>query len=731
MSLLPPIKRQHRCRNTLRGGLGESLELRLAMAAGPLVVTEIMYNPAGPTAEEKATGLSEADFEFIELQNVGDQSLALSEFTLSKGVAYTFKSVQLGAGQRVLVVNNRLALESRYGAGLPIAGEFSGSLANAGDALRIKDSAGQTVLDFTFVDSWYPTTDGGGYSLSIINPFAPLDTWSNASSWKASTAPGGTPGAENGPIDTTPPSVPQALQASLAAASQVALSWQTAIDAQSGIKQYQVYRNGTLIGSSFGTTYVDQTALANSTYNYQISAVNGFNIESARGSTATVVLPPVGVTPTFADGQEVGRVGDSGLIEASGIVASRRNPGMLYAHNDGPETGLVMLDSQARYLGRLTLSGVNSVDWEDIAIGPGPIAGENYIYIGDTGDNLENRSTSKIFRVREPQINPAGGDQSTTIPAGQVTAITLIYPDGPHNSETLLCDPLTGDLYVITKMLEPSRIYRASAAALAQGGTVQLSLVGTFNFVTPSAGDISPTGREILIRNEDTAFLYRRADGQTVAQALAGSPIVAKVIGTPTEANGEAIGFDSSGNGYFTISEGSNPRLYYFHRTSQSPGQGGGWHNAQLPSDVNRDGLVSALDVLVVVNDLNANGTRTLPNLGTATAPAQLDVNNDGLCSALDVLQIVNQLNSRAATTAASLEMTGGLAEVAAQSASAQPAVAQPLQSAAKAAAVDVAIGCESLADRHADISPFAFGQMSLEQARASRDRTRVRILPD
>ena len=71
------------------------------------------------------------------------------------------------------------------------------------------------------------------------------------------------------------------------------------------------------------------------------------------------------------------------------------------------------------------------------------------------------------------------------------------------------------------------------------------------------------------------------------------------------------------------------------------------WTNADNALDVNDSGLVTPLDVLLVVNDINASGVRMLPEAptGTAAAAALIDVNNDGLVSGLDVLQIINALN--------------------------------------------------------------------------------------
>ncbi|MEI7460219.1 MAG: Ig-like domain-containing protein [Pirellula sp.] len=61
--------------------------------------------------------------------------------------------------------------------------------------------------------------------------------------------------------------------------------------------------------------------------------------------------------------------------------------------------------------------------------------------------------------------------------------------------------------------------------------------------------------------------------------------------------------------------------------------------------DVNADGFVSPIDVLIVVNDLNFNGTRVLPL--DQPVPPYLDVNGDKSVSPLDVLELINFINAR------------------------------------------------------------------------------------
>lgn len=70
------------------------------------------------------------------------------------------------------------------------------------------------------------------------------------------------------------------------------------------------------------------------------------------------------------------------------------------------------------------------------------------------------------------------------------------------------------------------------------------------------------------------------------------------------------------------------------------------WVNTANPLDVNNDRTVSPQDALVVINDLNAKGSRNLPYI-TSPPPFFLDVNRDWVLSPADALQIINHLNSR------------------------------------------------------------------------------------
>jgi hypothetical protein len=101
----------------------------------------------------------------------------------------------LNPGESILVVHNLAAFTSRYGAGIRVAGEYSGSLNNAGDRLTLFGAVGEPILDFQYDPNWYPSTDGGGYTLVPTDLAAAPGAWNTAGNWGPSSQLGGSPGS--------------------------------------------------------------------------------------------------------------------------------------------------------------------------------------------------------------------------------------------------------------------------------------------------------------------------------------------------------------------------------------------------------------------------------------------------------------------------------------------------------------------------------------------------------
>ncbi len=98
--------------------------------------------------------------------------------------------------------------------------------------------------------------------------------------------------------DDTPPSAPSGLTAAPVSTSEISLSWAQATDPDSGIDRYEVYRDGASVGTARGTTWNDSGLLDATSYRYEVSAVNGANLEGPKGEAATATtdadeVPPV------------------------------------------------------------------------------------------------------------------------------------------------------------------------------------------------------------------------------------------------------------------------------------------------------------------------------------------------------------------------------------------------------------------------------------------------------
>ena len=159
-------------------------------AVGPVAenlrITEIMYNPIDPNTE------------FIELKNIGTQSINLNFVRFTNGVDFIFPDVDLAPDEYILVVEDIDAFTNKYGPSLNIAGEYFGSLNNGGERIELLDAAGSTIHDFKYSDGWFNITDGMDFSLVVKDPLnTDPSAYSDKSTWRPSTAPGGSPGSDN------------------------------------------------------------------------------------------------------------------------------------------------------------------------------------------------------------------------------------------------------------------------------------------------------------------------------------------------------------------------------------------------------------------------------------------------------------------------------------------------------------------------------------------------------
>jgi hypothetical protein len=156
-------------------------------SANNLVVSEIYYNPL----------VADDTSEYIELLNISaTATIDLSGLAFTQGIAFSFPNgIRLAPGARILVVKNTAAFENEFGSERPVAGEFTGSLDNAGEVVTLRRADNTLVRTFEYLDDppWPTIADTAGYSLVLFNPFSNPDH-SNPLSWRASLVAGGSPG---------------------------------------------------------------------------------------------------------------------------------------------------------------------------------------------------------------------------------------------------------------------------------------------------------------------------------------------------------------------------------------------------------------------------------------------------------------------------------------------------------------------------------------------------------
>lgn len=260
-----------------------------------------------------------------------------------------------------------------------------------------------------------------------------------------------------------------------------------------------------------------------------------------------------------------GEVGAEQLNEISGVVQSRQEDRLLWVHNDsGDDPQFYAIRSDGRLLGTYTITGAPKGDWEDIAIGAD--GGTHWLYIGDVGDNPGTREFIRIYRVPEPTVDLEPEEPIVT----EVQAETLIlrYPEeAAYNSETLMVDPRTQDLVIVTKDYGGATKVFVKRAPHAPGDSV-LEHVLDLNFGAPplnggatTGGDISLDGSLIIVRTyAQDAWLWPRGPDEGLGEAMAAVPC--RVV-LPVEPQPESVCFTTDGAGLVTISERVGQKVNY------------------------------------------------------------------------------------------------------------------------------------------------------------------------
>ena len=260
---------------------------------------------------------------------------------------------------------------------------------------------------------------------------------------------------------------------------------------------------------------------------------------AAEPEPATVYLEPV----------VVGTIDVPGLIELSGLAASRIREDTLWAHNDSlNEPILYAIRSDGKALGSFRVEGSSYLDWEDMA--SFELDGEAYLVIGDVGDNKALRPFVSLWFLREPTIDERIDERSARVE----WEMHYRYEDGPRDCESLAIDEPGKRILLLTKRTDPPVLYELPL--LPAGGKFEVRTARRVGVVPglekPTALDVAPDGKRAVIQTRRSTYVFNREPGQPWEAVFSTTP---QRIEMPNMSSIEAVTFDRHGNSVFVTRE--------------------------------------------------------------------------------------------------------------------------------------------------------------------------------
>lgn len=270
-------------------------------------------------------------------------------------------------------------------------------------------------------------------------------------------------------------------------------------------------------------------------------------------------------SPDYERPVVVGRIESSDIAESSGLAASLCQPNVFWTHNDsGDDAFIFAMTSAGKHLGTWRVTNARNVDWEDIAEYKAA-DGVCYLYIGDIGNNNLERVEDKVYRVKEPTVSDTGAASNRKHPLQTEAAELTVfkYPDTPHNAETLMVQPRSGDIYVLTKRLDgPSLVFKikpqfTSTQPVIAEKVGEVSLPAVPNGLL-TGGAISPDGKRVFLCDYTAGYELDLSNATNFDDVWKRKPIP---VDLGDRKQGEAVTFSPDGKAIFATSENKSSEI--------------------------------------------------------------------------------------------------------------------------------------------------------------------------
>ena len=279
----------------------------------------------------------------------------------------------------------------------------------------------------------------------------------------------------------------------------------------------------------------------------------------------------------FYTASAAGTQDDASMDEISGMYAMTKsgNENYFVGVDDSVDTTMFVFDRDSDKVCTIALNGATWVDGEEVSGYIDATDGTHYILLMQIGDNNAARTTKKIFRFEEPTIT------GSNLTVNTFDEISFVYPASPvweggsnlGDAEATFACPSDGKIYIMSKRETRNFIFSlpiqdtyTGTQTLTYEGLMHADVAEETGGVTSPANAVAAcisNGLDnVLVKTYNKVYqFYRtnRSDDWATIMTLSAPTEEPNYVGrgdAPSqERQGEAMCFEHTDEGYFTLSE--------------------------------------------------------------------------------------------------------------------------------------------------------------------------------